>query len=376
MSTAQKKKSICFDALNIKRGGGVTVAHRLIASFARAGWEVHVILSSQEVVDLFETDLNNQITIHFKPKLFSVVQAVIFRHTKFEKFAKTIGAQVILSFNFWTPSTLPQVTYHVNVIPFLPVKQRQEAIGTLRGTLQYFYSKKAIQDSHLNMFESQHILDLAKTRHKAPISNPMVRYIGIDIPKNISPQDAITPAIITVTSGARHKNNDRLIDLHKKLAADGHGIGLVIGGFGKEKAIRASLTPANNDYIDTQNNIRFLGYCTREELYQELASAIVLVSFSELESFFMVPIEAMAVGCPTITTNVSSIKESVGDAGIVVNPGDVDSAADWVKKLLEPSVRQEWSSKAKSWANRFDSDECADAIVSSVDQLLDGANYG
>jgi len=52
MSTAQKKKSICFDALNIKRGGGVTVAHRLITSFARAGWEVHVILSSQEVVDL------------------------------------------------------------------------------------------------------------------------------------------------------------------------------------------------------------------------------------------------------------------------------------------------------------------------------------
>ena len=202
------------------------------------------------------------------------------------------------------------------------------------------------------------------------------RYIGIDIPKNISPQDDITPAIITVTSGARHKKNDLLIDLHKKLASDGHNIGLVIGGFGKEKAIRGSLTPENNDYIDTQNNIRFLGYCTREELYQELASAIVLVSFSELESFFMVPLEAMAVGCPTITTNVSSIKESVGDAGIVVNPGDVDKASDWVKKLLQTEVRETWASKAQSWADGFDSDDCANRIVKSVNQLLSGSHSG
>ena len=370
MELGHKKKSICFDALNIKRGGGVTVAHRLVTSFAKAGWDVHVILSSQEVTDLFKADLNEQITIDFRPDLFSVPKAIIFRHTQFEKFAKTINAKVIFSFNFWTPTSLPQVTYHVNVIPFLPPQERKAAIGGFLGTLPYLYSKKAIQSSDVNMFESEHILSLAETRHKAPISNPIVRYIGIDSPKNIKPQDHITPAIITVTSGSRHKKNDLLIDLHRKLTADGYDLGLVIGGFGKEKVIRGSLTTANNDYIDNHNNIRFLGYCTREELYQEFASAIVLISFSELESFFMVPLEAMAVGCPTITTNVSSIKESVGEAGIVINPGDVDMAAEWVKKLLKPEIREEWSSKAKSWAGRFDCEKCADDIVNSVDQLL------
>ena len=113
----------------------------------------------------------------------------------------------------------------------------------------------------------------------------------------------------------------------------------------------------------------------RKELYQEMANALVLVSFSELESFFMVPVEAMSVGCPTITTNVSSIMESVGSAGIVIDKGDVERAKKEVINLLDPRVREEKSTQSRKWAHAFEADKCSQKIVETVTQAYKNSNF-
>ena len=108
---------------------------------------------------------------------------------------------------------------------------------------------------------------------------------------------------------------------------------------------------------------------SRDELYTELCNATALVSCSEVESFFMVPLEAMAVGCPVICSDFSSIRESVGNAGIVCVPGDLADMEFWFKKLLNGEVRSCWSLKSIDWASKFDSSDCSQSIVDSVSEI-------
>jgi len=360
-------RTIAFDCLNIKRGGGVTVALRLIEGFAAFGWTVHVLLASPEVHDLAKNLKHNaRILCHFRPDLSAAPRALFFRHYGLGHFLREQRIDLLFGFSFWSPVPHRQVTFHVNVLPFLARRERAISLGPLRSLLQTFYGRRALSRSDLNIFESKHVLGLAEAVATRPIHNAVVRYIGVDLPDGIVRQST-SDSIITVTSGAKHKRNEHLIALHRKLVELGEPMDLIIGGFGKEVAIRGSLSDTDNAWIDSRDDIRFLGYCTREELYQELANATVLVTFSELESFFMVPVEAMAVGCPTITTNESSILESVGDAGILIDAGDVDSAVDEVIRLRDPMIRAECSAKAQDWAIRFDADRCVAEIVQTVE---------
>ncbi len=50
--------------------------------------------------------------------------------------------------------------------------------------------------------------------------------------------------------------------------------------------------------------------------------------------FGLPPLEAMACGTPVITSNTTSLPEVVGDAGIMVNPNDIDELADKMYEVL------------------------------------------
>ena len=48
----------------------------------------------------------------------------------------------------------------------------------------------------------------------------------------------------------------------------------------------------------------------------------------------MPPLEAMACGTPVIVSNASSLPEVTGDAGLQVDPYDVDGWADAMRRVL------------------------------------------
>lgn len=62
-------------------------------------------------------------------------------------------------------------------------------------------------------------------------------------------------------------------------------------------------------------------------------AADILVSPSLYEGFGMTLLEAMACGTPVITSNVTSLPEVAGDAGIIVNPTDVEQIVEAVCRL-------------------------------------------
>lgn len=113
--------------------------------------------------------------------------------------------------------------------------------------------------------------------------------------------------------------------------------------------------------LNLQDDVIFTGYVPDEDLPALYNAADLFVFPSLYEGFGLPPLEAMACGCPVITSNTSSLPEVVGDAGIMIDPYDVDGLAeaiynvltnmelkeDMVKKGLERAKMFSWEKTAK-----------------------------
>lgn len=72
------------------------------------------------------------------------------------------------------------------------------------------------------------------------------------------------------------------------------------------------------------------------------------------ESFGMPILEAMACGCPVITSNISACPEVAGDAALLVDPYSVDDIAGAMKRLIEDEpLRQSLRQKGLSRSRQF-----------------------
>jgi L-malate glycosyltransferase len=87
------------------------------------------------------------------------------------------------------------------------------------------------------------------------------------------------------------------------------------------------------------NDVIFLG--KREQVYETLAISDVLLMPSELESFGLAALEAMASEVVPITTNVGGVPEVVehGKSGFLANVGDVETMARYAIEILTDESR-------------------------------------
>lgn len=103
-----------------------------------------------------------------------------------------------------------------------------------------------------------------------------------------------------------------------------------------------------------RNAVSFVGEVTDDELRWLYNAAEVLALPSFYEGFGLPPLEAMASGTPVIVSNVSSLPEVVGDAGILVTPADVDEwAAALYRVLNDENKRAEMAAKGLKRAALF-----------------------
>ncbi|MBY0360169.1 MAG: glycosyltransferase family 4 protein [Candidatus Obscuribacterales bacterium] len=86
-----------------------------------------------------------------------------------------------------------------------------------------------------------------------------------------------------------------------------------------------------------------------------LYQAADLLSFPSLwEGFGWPPLEAMGCGLPVIASNVASMPEVVGDAGILLDPYDIIGLAQSIERLLDDkNLRQEQVQKGLIQAKKF-----------------------
>lgn len=364
---------IAIDGLNIRKGGGQTVLVRLAEAFARNGIDVLVFSATDNLIEDVTKTGNSHISVLKVQANMSAAGSLIYRYRHWDKECAKHGCDAVLSFNYWTPSRLPQATYHINVIPYLPLGERIKAVGKIRAFIQRNFAVKALKNSKVNLFESRHVLELAQSVTPR-IRNADVAYIGVDFPSAIEAPTAGLPYLVAVTSPSPHKHNEHLFALHRQLNAGrdpSNHIGLKLIGITLEDLKNNAASAQEMTYASEQSTIQFLGYIDRASLYKELAGALALVSFSELESFYMVALEAMAARCPTVTTDISSVKESVGTAGLTSAAGDIDGFARHIVSLEDSAFRNEIVKRGLDHSAAFDANRCADDIVAKIRKALD-----
>ena len=84
-----------------------------------------------------------------------------------------------------------------------------------------------------------------------------------------------------------------------------------------------------------QRQVRRLGYLTTEHLVALVRGARAVCFPSLYEGFGLPVLEAMLLGTPVLTSNVSSLPEVAGDAAVLVNPLDVDEISRAIRTLDE-----------------------------------------
>lgn len=87
---------------------------------------------------------------------------------------------------------------------------------------------------------------------------------------------------------------------------------------------------------DLKHKIHFKGHVNRETLFEIYSEANAAVFPSYAESFGIAPIEAMACGCPTIFTKLSTGPEIITNEvdGLLVNPYNPEEIADGIFRIL------------------------------------------
>jgi glycosyltransferase involved in cell wall biosynthesis len=174
--------------------------------------------------------------------------------------------------------------------------------------------------------------EVARVRERYQLAHRFVLYVG-----NIKP----------------HKNLVRLIEAFDRLR---HMEGfedvklLIIGDeISKLPALRRAV---HSHKLHKQ--VRFLGYLGDDTLAILYRLASVFVFPSLYEGFGLPPLEAMACGTPVVTSNVSSLPEVTGDAAVLVDPTQVDSIADGMRRVLaNPELAAEMREKGLRRAREF-----------------------
>jgi len=123
--------------------------------------------------------------------------------------------------------------------------------------------------------------------------------------------------------------------------------------------------------LGLEKDILFTGYLPDEELPLVYNLADVFVHLSLYEGFGLPPLEAMGCGIPVIASNMSSIPEVVGEAGILVDPRKPEDVSKKIIQVLEDSdLRRELVEKGLKRSREFTWENTVKSTVQVYEKIL------
>jgi glycosyltransferase involved in cell wall biosynthesis len=115
------------------------------------------------------------------------------------------------------------------------------------------------------------------------------------------------------------------------------------------------------------DNVRFIGRVEDQDLAALYSSALVYVMPSLYEGFGLTLLEAMACGAPVIASNTTALPEVVGDAGILIDPHNVEEIGLAISRIVEDSaLREDLILKGLERVKEYTWDRTAESIWTSI----------
>lgn len=175
------------------------------------------------------------------------------------------------------------------------------------------------------------------------------------------------PYIIYIGTLQPKKNLLRLLEAFARVAIDKKDLDLLIvgktTGEGKQGWMYEEILKAPKE-LGIEEKVKFLGYVSEEEKAKLLQGALAFVAPSLWEGFGIPVVEAMTQGTPVIVSNVSSLPEVVGKAGLLVDPYSVDQIEQAIRVLVsDKKLRDRYSKAGLEQAKKFSQEKMAKEVL-------------
>ncbi|WP_129633115.1 glycosyltransferase family 4 protein [Candidatus Oscillochloris fontis] len=116
------------------------------------------------------------------------------------------------------------------------------------------------------------------------------------------------------------------------------------------------------------HRVRRLGLVSREDLIALYHEADAFIFPSRYEGFGIPPLEAMACGCPVISSRATSLAEVVGQAGLLFEPDDSKLLAQHMLRIAnEPGLRQTLIHAGFEQVTRFSYQHSAQTLLTMLE---------
>ena len=195
----------------------------------------------------------------------------------------------------------------------------------------------------------------AASRMPPPESRDLLAFLGI-----------CERYVLFVGTTEPRKNLRRLLRAFAQATSDDPRIRLVVAGqpgWGAEEALRES------ENADLADRVLWLGRIDDGTLATLYRHAECLALPSLYEGFGLPLLEALSHGTPVLTANNSAMPEVAGDAGLLVDPEQVESIADGLRRMLfDAPLRDSLASRATVQAARFSWDKAARETLAVFEQ--------
>jgi glycosyltransferase involved in cell wall biosynthesis len=335
-----------------------------------------IVFAQEYLRPHLEKQVSDKIQIHWL-KNISVPRRLVWEQISFPRLVRRLKLDLLHSPHYTMPLSRPVpsvVTYH-DMIFFIHPEKHTLAKRYFFPWMMRRSAKKAdiiVTDSESTRQDAMRFLEI-------PPEKIVTIHLGYqEIFRQITDADALSairqqyrlPERFIFYAGAfePRKNVPLLLSAFEQLSQKYTDLFLVVtGGTGWDN--RETISQINA--MHAKDRVVRLGHIPYADLPSIFNLAHVFVYPSLYEGFGLPPLEGMACGTPVITSNISSMPEFVGDAGILVPPNDEGALFDAIQRVLDDeALRQHLREAGPRRAANFTWKHTAEKTLEIYQQVL------
>ncbi|HEV2062559.1 MAG TPA: glycosyltransferase family 1 protein [Solirubrobacteraceae bacterium] len=196
--------------------------------------------------------------------------------------------------------------------------------------------------------------------------------IDHDLYRPVSRRVVEGPYVLYVGTEHPRKNFGRVLEAFARLRRPGLRL-VKAGGPGKGEWDFRTATDRKLAGLGLGEEVVFTGRIPDEDLVALYSGALCLIFPSLYEGFGFPVLEAMACGCPVVTSTASSLPEVAGDAALLVDPCESAAIAAAAARLVDDdALRRDVAERGRRHAAGFTWERCARETLRVYDRVLVG----